>query len=81
MLVYDAERSGWQTVRLSEIEKTYALTNARFVLNQSSDALVATLDHRTVTSFTLTRPIDEDELKAHQDANNGLQNTTDPADP
>jgi hypothetical protein len=69
LLFYDVERSDWQTVKLSKIEKTYALTDLEFVLNQSCASLVATLDQRKVTSFILTRPIHEDELTARQDAN------------
>ena len=72
LLFYDVERSEWQTVKLSEIERTYALKNAKFVLYQSCDALAESLNDRRVTSYTLTRPITEVELEAYQEAHEAL---------
>ena len=75
LLFYDVERSDWQTVKLSEIEKTYALTDAQFVLRQGCDELVKSLDDRKVSSFILNQPIEEDELNAYREAHKFLEKT------
>ena len=73
LLFYDVETSEWQTVKLSDIERTHSLGDAKFVLDVSCNAVVENLQLRKVTSFSLTRPIEETDLKTYQEPANALK--------
>lgn len=81
LLYYNVERADWQTIKLSEVEKTYALTNARFVFDQSCEEFVKSLESRRVTSFMLSRPIEEEELISLQSPSELSEANEDPNGP